>query len=554
MSGSFAAPAAVCGEILKARRGQICHFKLPAPVLNYPLTKSPIPMTPDLLARFLQDFLAESRRGVVIEEGQIIFDLEVARYSISTERGKCLLHIWSEERNIVREVMDSEYKNGNLRLSVRKFAQSRPHALQICRDRDQRTAAARKTARSLYSQSLRRALEHEFPDWTVAKLSTSMDLERSFSPVYTRGLLRKGRASRAVLGVNGEETQASVDAALTFGLLWLEDCRQREAGRSAVEGLRLYVPPRRSSTLQLRMAHLNQGIARFELLEFDEAESTTTAKHISGLVQFESRLLRCPDINQLHEQFAESISKVLGIVPEARVNAISPLEISFRLHGLEFARARIAAQPASFRATQEIIFGISGFEDVLTSGNETSFLQFVRGIAESRRPAGDKRHPFWRMYPERWLESLIVNQATALDTRLSADHVYSQVPAFTASDRSLIDVLTCTRNGRLAVLELKADEDIHLPLQGLDYWARVKWHQEQADFQKNGYFQGVQLAPQPPLLFLIAPALRVHPAVETLLRYFSPDIQWTLVGLDERWRDGLRVIFRKASAISVVNI
>ncbi len=38
----------------------------------------------------------------------------------------------------------------------------------------------------------------------------------------------------------------------------------------------------------------------------------------------------------------------------------------------------------------------------------------------------------------------------------------------------MIDVLTLTREGRLAVLELKADEDIHLPLQGLDYWARVR--------------------------------------------------------------------------------
>lgn len=507
-------------------------------------------MTSDLLARSLQEFLAESRHGAVIEESQIIFDLESARYSISAERGKCLLHIWSEQRNVVREVVDAEQKNGNLRLSVRGFAQSRPHMLQICRDRDQRTAVARKTARSLYAQNLRRMLEHEFPDWIVGRIATSMNLERSFSPVYARGLLRKGRSSLAILGVNGEETQASVDAALTFGLLWLEDCRQREAGVSAVEGLRLYVPPGRATTLQLRLAHLNHGIARFELLEFDEAELAVSAKDISGIsgmAQFESRLVRCPDA-QLHEQFASSIARVRAIVPEVQVSTLSAMEIAFRLQGLEFARARIAAQPTSFRTAQEIVFGVSGFEDILTPENETSFLQFVGGIAESRKPGADKRHPFWRMYPERWLESLITSQVAALDTRLGTGHVYSQVPAFTISDRSLIDVLTCTRDGRLAVLELKAGEDIHLPLQGLDYWARVKWHQERGDFQKNGYFPGVQLAPQPPLLFLIAPALRVHPSIETILRYFSPDIQWTLLGLDERWRDGVRVIFRKTSA------
>jgi hypothetical protein len=112
----------------------------------------------------------------------------------------------------------------------------------------------------------------------------------------------------------------------------------------------------------------------------------------------------------------------------------------------------------------------------------------------------------------------------------------------------MIDVLTCTRTGRLAVLELKADEDIHLPLQGLDYWARVLWHHRRGEFQQHGYFGGVQLSSRPPLLFLVAPSLRVHPAVDTVLRYFSPEIEWMLAGLDERWREGVRVIFRKTSA------
>ena len=140
-------------------------------------------MTPELLARALEQFLVESRHGVVVEEGEIIFDLESARFSISAQRGRCLLHMWSAERNIVREVLESECRNATLKLAVRKFAQSRPHQLQICRERDQRTTAARKTARSQYARTLERALQREFSQWTVGKLSTSMNLERSFSPV-----------------------------------------------------------------------------------------------------------------------------------------------------------------------------------------------------------------------------------------------------------------------------------------------------------------------------------------------------------------------------------
>lgn len=47
------------------------------------------------------------------------------------------------------------------------------------------------------------------------------------------------------------------------------------------------------------------------------------------------------------------------------------------------------------------------------------------------------------------------------------------------------------------------DEDIHLPLQGLDYWARVRWHQARGEFQKFGYFPGEVLNEQSPVLLLL---------------------------------------------------
>jgi hypothetical protein len=81
----------------------------------------------------------------------------------------------------------------------------------------------------------------------------------------------------------------------------------------------------------------------------------------------------------------------------------------------------------------------------------------------------------------------------------------------------------------------------------LDYWARVLWHDQRGEFQQYGFFPDLRLAPQPPLLFLVAPYLRVHPSLDTVLRCFSREICWTLVGVDERWRDGVRVIYRKAA-------
>jgi hypothetical protein len=159
------------------------------------------------------------------------------------------------------------------------------------------------------------------------------------------------------------------------------------------------------------------------------------------------------------------------------------------------------------------------------------------------------------MQPERWLESVLRRDVEPLDAHLNAAHVYTQVPAFAAADRGMLDLLCVTDDGRLAVIELKADEDLHLALQGLDYWVRVRWHHLQnpdrmtglGEFQRHGYFGGVRLSAEAPKLYLVAPALRVHPATEVVLRYLSPRVEWTLVALDERWRVKVKAIWRKRS-------
>ena len=68
--------------------------------------------------------------------------------------------------------------------------------------------------------------------------------------------------------------------------------------------------------------------------------------------------------------------------------------------------------------------------------------------------------------------------------------MYGQVPQFTAGERDVVDLLGAEPCGRLCVLELKASEDVHLPVQALDYWLRVRWHCERGDFTANGYFPG----------------------------------------------------------------
>jgi hypothetical protein len=211
-------------------------------------------MSAETLACSLADFLAEGRDTVAIEGGQVMFDFATAKYAVKAENGRCVLHLWSEERNAVRRVLDSEAKPGVLRLTVQRFGQTKPVLLELCRERDRRSPTAKKAARAAYERVLRRLLERNFPHLTVARLATSSDLEHSFGPVYTRGLLRRGNTASAVLGVNSQEPQPTIEASLTFGLLWMDTLRPGSE-RAVVEGLKLFVPAGASAVVKLRMAH-----------------------------------------------------------------------------------------------------------------------------------------------------------------------------------------------------------------------------------------------------------------------------------------------------------
>jgi hypothetical protein len=122
------------------------------------------------------------------------------------------------------------------------------------------------------------------------------------------------------------------------------------------------------------------------------------------------------------------------------------------------------------------------------------------------------------------------------------------VPALAGSGRGIIDLLGCDQYGRLVIIELKASEDIHLPLQGLDYWICVNWHLKRGDFRKHGYFHGLAIRAEEPRLILVSPALDFHPMTETILQFLSPEVEVERVGLGADWRRRLEVVFRARGA------
>jgi hypothetical protein len=606
------------------------------------------------IAQQIEEFLALHPEAAVLEDGKVIFDLRSAKASFSTEHERCTLHLWSEERNLVRQIVSVTERSETLRLATQRFGHAQSKLLELVATRERRTPTTRETARQRYVQTLERALTREFADWSCEGFRTAMDLERSFGPAYARGSQLRGTAAWAVIGVNEQESPTTIDGILTLGILWLHHCREHANGRRLYQGLKVVVP-RGTATLTLaRMAWLNHEAAKWELWEFEQSSEELLQRDANDQGNLRTRLVHLPDEQAARERFAAGIEQVMQLVPadghkrvEQRLR--NTAELAFLLHGMEFARVRIGLAPNSFAQTLEVTAGVGPNETPLTTENRAQLAEMVAELFARRRAAepsgvfarrptrtlrrigspmtasaharmqgrprgsiGPTAHdPLYRAAPERWLESMlrqdlapltrslaphpqtsrqasgerfdsemdpdsIGNRADATPSaqefdgnqfrpaadesrvipRLDAHHVYSQVPAIAgASDHGLLDLLGVTADGRLAVIELKVDDDLHFVMQGLDYWIRVRQHHLQTadtatglgEFQRHGYFRGVELSPLPPRLYLVAPSLHIHPATETLLRYLSPRVEWNLLALDERWRQQIRVVWRKQS-------
>ncbi len=516
---------------------------------------------PEQIAAVLEAYLAEYPAAVVLEDGKVLFDMREAKYALSTEHGRCTLHLWGSDRNMVRRVVAAEVRHKVLQLQTLRFGQTKPQTLELAGDKDRRTPTAREATRVRFLKVLERTLLRQFPLWKPEAFRTAMDLEKSFGPAYARGLLTQGTKAWAVIAVNDEESAATVDGILTFGILWLEACRESGGGRRLLQGLKVVVPRGAAAVTLARMAWLTGDQSQWELWELDQGSEEMQPRDAADHGNLATRLLHAPNLAAARERFAGSAARVMALVPADAQQVVeqrlrSATELAFLLHGLEFARIRAAAARNSFNRVEEISFGAGAQETPLDEQSEPLLRELVARLFARRSPAGDKRDPLYRLQPERWLEGELRRNLQVLDPALDSEHVYSQVPAFAAGDRGMLDLLSASADGRLAVVEVKASEDPQLALQGLDYWVRVRWHQMEnrdpstglGEFQRHGYFGGVRLSELPPRLLLAAPALHVHPATEVVLRHLSSRVEWTLVGLNERWRDGVKVIWRKRSA------
>jgi len=467
------------------------------------------------------------------ENGRWLAALAGLQYEVRRRGSSTLLHLWSEQQNLVRRVLRiTEQSPEQLVIEVQRFGRSKPDTLAF--HRAQR--AAGRLTREQFRERFRQLLAEQFPDEKLDSLTTAADMKHSLSGCYARGLLHQGSRAWAVTGVSSAEAAATIDALLAFGLLWLDRARQ-QAQRRAVAGLRIFLPEGMSRVTAHRLSGIEPS-THIELYEVNESSWRARQLDPRDVGNLATWLTPRRELDFLLAAASSALERIRQLAPDAIGLGAAPgtTDVALRFRGLEIARWHSGA----------VSYGLGDHREELNERTWPKLERLVHELETFRHPlASDTSHPLYRNQAERWLETMVYADAARIDPRLDPQRIYSQVPAFAAGDRGVIDLLGVTQDGRLAVIELKAGEDIQLPLQAVDYWLRVRWHHQQGDFHRYGYFAGVQLQPKPPLLYLVAPSLRFHPSTDTLLRYLTPETEVQRVGLNENWRRGLRVVFRQ---------
>jgi hypothetical protein len=255
---------------------------------------------------------------------------------------------------------------------------------------------------------------------------------------------------------------------------------------------------------------------------------------------FQRRLPRFPPVSE--PALSEAAAAIIAQAPESIDVVHSRHGETLRYLGLPIARVR------RVMAGERVWFGVEGSRrrllDKSTHDGWAALLDELR--IHRCAAAADHHHALYRAASEAWLESLLRRNIIRLDPGLIIAPLHAQFRTARGGRLGVrpIDLLALRRDGRLAVIELKVFEDREHVFQGADYWQRVEAHRRRGHISRAKLFGNRKIRDESPLVYLVAPTLRVHPSFHTLARCIEQDIEIYKFDVNEDWRAGVRVMRR----------
>jgi hypothetical protein len=379
---------------------------------------------------------------------------------------------------------------------------------------------------------------------------------------YARIVLRRKHERIAVTATVANSDARNVDSLFSSALLWFNRLQQRPR-RPLIERLIIAVEPNVLEAARQRHVLLRESLRqRIQLCEIradgkrgssptvregvrlsaDEAwQQLEPVRPFERKHLWRKRLTRFPPI--VEDETIERVKQIIALRPEAIDVVTSRHGQTLRYHGLPFARVR------GVMDRYRIWFGIEGSRRrLLDDYHEQDWIKLWRDLENHRNgDCRDKSHWFYRAAGEAWLESILRRDISKLDPGLIVAPLHAQFRTSHGGPTGArpIDLLALRYDGRLAVIELKVNEDREHVFQGVDYWRRVEAHRRRGHISTAKLFGEREISDESPLVYLVAPTLRFHPSFTTLARTIAPDIEVYRFDINEDWRGGVRVMRRE---------
>lgn len=480
-------------------------------------------------------FLSICRRPAALEYGEEPFALRPGEYALEIRTGKLWLEAWNETRGLSRRILAIDRTaTGILDCSIQRFGGKTGKLTILDLERPQTLHRALRGVRDGFAEQFRRMLSRQFPAWEISFLSSSLDLRRSFSSVFPRAWLRQGNRQIAALACPSADNERDL---LSFALIW-HDYVRSQSKPGVHTALGVFLPESSGKLTAQRLRRLTGRSLDSKLFLFNQHGSAGEVD-VRDLGNVETQVAsRCkpPQLDGTLTELLSKLNQIPGVGYSPELNG----SVAIRFRGLEFARI----EPG------RLVLGIEEPREIAAcqTNDVATFAAHLADLAgDSRRRAGFDV-PARAVFIERWLESSVRSNLRLIDASLLPDPVHGQVLTQAGCDRDLIDLLAISSSGRLCILELKATEDIHLPIQALDYWTHVVWHAERGELQH--LFPAATIRREAPRLALIAPALAFHPSNAIVLDYFSPEIEVERIGVNSEWQQNFKVVLRLKGAES----
>ena len=461
---------------------------------------------------------------------------------VSVAHGRLILSCWTEKGSRSWRILAWEWNGQMLLLQAsRRMGAELPLIELVPRAPALAVAATIRAARQIRSERMAQLACATQPRTSIERCALSPGTRPGQPGRYARIILDCRHARVAVTGPVVASHPASVDAFLASSLLWFKRTADR-LKPPYLEQLWLFVSDELLKPLLYRVALLREGL-REQIRVFVVDNDLTKLNSVELLERRElwkQKLASFPPVP------AATITAQTSAIVAASADAIDVVHArhgqTLRYFGLPFARVR------TLLGTERVWFGLDGARRRLLDESTRREWENLLHDLRTHRSAGatDHQHTFYRSAAEAWLEALLRRDVTRLDPGLIIAPLHAQFRTARGGKLGIrpIDLLALRQDGRLVVIELKVYEDREHVLQGADYWRRVEAHRRRGHIARAKLFGDLQIKDEPPLVYLVAPTLRVHPSFKTLARYIANDIEIYRFDINEDWRAGVRVMRR----------